>query len=100
MDLQKDIDALDNDPNAPRDSHVDSLLAQFRQALNRGDLRASYFDGIWRVNSSVKKALALCRRFGRWGQSQSHHPIDLDTLPRRQFSAADGVILQLLISPA
>jgi len=89
--LRQEIETLYADPNALRDQRIERLLADFREALNQGEVRAAEFDGCWKPNEWVKKALSLCTRFGRLSQAGPGAPIDLDTLPRRQLSAADGV---------
>ncbi|HZS49382.1 MAG TPA: hypothetical protein VFA54_00865 [Bryobacterales bacterium] len=91
LSLEAEIEEIYADSEAKRDARIDQLLTTFRQGLNRGEIRAAVFDGRWKTNVWVKKALSLCVRFGRLTQSAAGAPIDLDTLPRREFSLEDGV---------
>lgn len=93
LDLQAEIEAIHADPTIQRDNRVERLLAAFRQAVNRGEARAAVFDGGWKVNTWVKKGIALSARFGRLSEDGAGSAIDLDTLPRKRFSIEDGVRL-------
>ncbi len=89
--LQRSIEALYDDPQAQRNHDVESLLAEVRQHLNTGEVRSATFEQHWTVNQWVRKALTLHVRFGQLAQAGPGDPIDLDLVPRRQFTIADGV---------
>jgi len=92
LDLRADIEAVYADSAVERNTKIDELLAAFRLALNQGTVRAAEFDGSnWKVNTWIKKGLALCVRFGRLCQIGIGLPIDLDTLHRRQLTVQDQV---------
>jgi len=90
--MQAEIESLYSDPAAHRDERVTRVLADLRQALNAGLARAAEPAGQgWKTNIWVKKGMTLCARFGRLSQDGPGLPVDLDTLPRRAFTLADGV---------
>jgi len=91
-DLQAQIEAIYADPSAVRDERTLGVLAKFRQALARGEIRAAELNGeTWSCNVWVRKGLALCIRFGRLSRSLAGSSIDLDTLPVRQFTLDDRI---------
>ena len=66
--MQKQIEAVfDNKPSAYTEEHF-ALFAQFKQALNEGQIRSAEPDAStatgWRVNAWVKKGILLGMRLG------------------------------------
>jgi 2,3,4,5-tetrahydropyridine-2-carboxylate N-succinyltransferase len=76
-----------------------ALVADFRAALSRGEIRAAEPDGStptgWRVNTWVKQGILLAFRAGALADVSADHGrwpfFDKDTLPLRRFSTADNV---------
>ena len=76
-----------------------TAIAQFRQALNAGEIRAAEPDpvqpGGWRVNGWVKKGILLGFRIGSivdMSIDPNRQPFfDKSTYPVHKFSPADGV---------
>jgi 2,3,4,5-tetrahydropyridine-2,6-dicarboxylate N-succinyltransferase len=90
--LQSQIETIYNNATLERDESVLEALANFRQGLNRGEIRAAEWNGkAWNANAWVKKGLALCARFGRLTSAPSGPAIDLDTLPLRRFTEDDRI---------
>jgi 2,3,4,5-tetrahydropyridine-2-carboxylate N-succinyltransferase len=72
-----------------------ALFAEFKAALNCGAVRAAYRteDGVWRVNSWVKRGILLGFRMGELVE-MSAGPLrffDKHTYPVRQMTIADNV---------
>jgi 2,3,4,5-tetrahydropyridine-2,6-dicarboxylate N-succinyltransferase len=89
--LQRSVEALYDNPQAQRNHDVETLLAEVRRRLNTGAVRSVTFEQHWTVNQWVRKALTLHVRFGQLAQPAPDGPIDLDLVPRRQFTIGDGV---------
>ena len=97
--LQSQIEALfDAPPASYREEHFE-LFRTFKNALNRGEIRAAEPDSSsptgWRVNAWVKKGILLGFRMGAivdMSLDARRQPFfDKSTYPVRGFSAADGV---------
>ncbi|MCS7041948.1 MAG: 2,3,4,5-tetrahydropyridine-2,6-dicarboxylate N-succinyltransferase [Bryobacteraceae bacterium] len=97
--MQEQIEALfDNPPEQYQPDHF-ALFASFRDALNRGLVRAAEPDAAapsgWRVNAWVKKGILLGFRMGTlvdMSIDASRQPwFDRSTWPVRRLSPADGV---------
>jgi len=97
--LQTQIEALfDSSPSAYTAEHH-SLFASFKEALNRGTIRAAEPDPSsltgWRTIAWVKKGILLGFRMGSvvdMSLDSAKFPFfDKSTYPLHQFSAADGV---------
>jgi len=97
--LQSQIEALfDAPPASYREEHFE-LFRTFKNALNRGGIRAAEPDSSsptgWRVNAWVKKGILLGFRMGAivdMSLDARRQPFfDKSTYPVRGFSAADGV---------
>ena len=89
--LRTQIEAMYADRALERSTSIDETLAAFRDALNRGEVRAAHWDAEWKTNIWVKKGLAVLARLGRLVSSQTGAAIDLDTLPARRLSVGDGL---------
>lgn len=90
--LQAEIESIYSNAAATVDERVGRILADFRQGLNQGAIRAAEPNGqSWNANVWVKKGLALCARLGRLSQAAPDSPIELDTLPQRTFTLEDRV---------
>jgi 2,3,4,5-tetrahydropyridine-2,6-dicarboxylate N-succinyltransferase len=97
--LQADIEALfDLKPEPYTEEHL-RLFASFKEALNRGDVRAAEPDAAaasgWRVNAWVKKGVLLGFRMGAL-VDMSVDPVrqpffDKATYPVKRLSTADAV---------
>ena len=73
-----------------------ALFAEFKAALNRGDIRAAERngDGRWETNSWVKRGILLGFRMGSIVDMSAESGLqflDKDTYPIRKFSLADRV---------
>src|SRR2546425_922647 len=73
-----------------------SLFEEFKQALNRGEIRAAEkkADGDWRVNSWVKQGILLGFRMGAITDMSAGSGLrffDKDTYPLRPMTVADNV---------
>lgn len=73
-----------------------SLFAEFKRALNRGEVRAAERDdaGAWRVNQWVKQGILLGFRMGRlvdMSVGEALHFFDKGTYPIRPMTVADNV---------
>ena len=97
--IEKLFDNLfENPPSEYTKEHLD-LFREFKDSLNRGEVRAAEPDAIsatgWRVNAWVKKGILLGFRMGairdmttgQGGQSF----FDKSTYPLREISISDGV---------
>jgi 2,3,4,5-tetrahydropyridine-2-carboxylate N-succinyltransferase len=89
--LQTALEALCGQPE--RNAASLGLLAEFRAAMNRGDVRAAVKTGEgWRAVEWVKSALFLHSLLGvPAAVTPSGEHWELDTLPRRRFNAEDHV---------
>ena len=105
--LQPRIEHLFNEPPTRYADEHFRLFSEFKQSLNRGEIRAAEpDDGVrsgWRVNAWVKQGILLGFRMGtivemptdsaegisRNGARQTF--VDKSTYPVRRLSAADGV---------
>lgn len=89
---------FDNPPTDYTAEHF-ALFAQFKQALNRGEIRAANPDpsapGGWRAEPWVKKGILLGFRMGKitdMSLDVRKQPFfDKSTYPPREISAADGI---------
>jgi len=97
--MQTEIEQLfDNKPPIYTPEHFD-LFYQFKQKLNRGEVRAAQPDASakngWRVTPWVKKGILLGLRMGTivdMSIDRSRQPyFDKATFPVRQFTVDDGV---------
>ena len=81
--------------NPSRDLESLGLLADFRDALNRGEVRAaSPADGGWTVHPWVRRGLLLHAALGEIGEqleARGAQAFDYDTLPMRRFRKEDRV---------
>jgi 2,3,4,5-tetrahydropyridine-2-carboxylate N-succinyltransferase len=93
------IERLFDEPPASYTKEHLQLFREFKDAVNRGEVRAAEPDAAsstgWRVNAWVKKALLLGFRMGAI-QDMSVHPraqpfFDKSTYPLRKMSASDGI---------
>lgn len=97
-DLQQRIEALADAGRTAFTPADQALFAEFREALNRGEVRAAERapDGAWRVNAWVKRGILLGFRMGVLVDMSANGvgPLrffDKDTLPLRRLSVSDGV---------
>jgi len=72
------------------------VFESFKQALNRGEVRAAERDtsGAWRVNSWVKRGILAGFRMGALADMSAHASLrffDKDTYPVRPTTVAEGV---------
>ena len=72
------------------------VFEAFKQALNRGEVRAAERgeDGRWRVNSWVKSGILVGFRMGALADMSAHASLrffDKDTYPVRPTTIMDGV---------
>jgi 2,3,4,5-tetrahydropyridine-2,6-dicarboxylate N-succinyltransferase len=97
--LPSQIEALfDSPPSSYQAEHFE-LFQKFKDALNRGEVRAAEPDAAcptgWRVNPWVKKGILLGFRMGQMADMSidaSRQPFfDKSTYPVRRFTAEDGV---------
>ena len=97
--LQDQIEALFDSPPSVYTAEHHALFASFKDALNRGSVRAAEPDPSsptgWRVNAWVKKGILLGFRMGSivdMSLDAAKLPFfDKSTYPLQQFSAADGI---------
>jgi 2,3,4,5-tetrahydropyridine-2-carboxylate N-succinyltransferase len=97
--LQKQIEDLFDAPPAAYSVEHHALFASFKDALNRGAIRAAEPDPAsptgWRVNAWVKKGILLGFRMGSvvdMSVDASRLPFfDKSTYPLHSFSSADGI---------
>jgi len=93
--LQESIEALSRSPSPERTEANLHLLAEFRAALNRGDIRVAEPAGEqWKTNVWVKQGLILHLVMGLMRELScdgSAGTFELDTLPPRQFTLQDRV---------
>jgi 2,3,4,5-tetrahydropyridine-2-carboxylate N-succinyltransferase len=97
--LQADIEALfDQKPDTYTEGHF-RLFESFKEALNRGEVRAAQSDAAaasgWRVNAWVKKGVLLGFRMGAlvdMSVDPARQPFfDKATYPVKRLSVADAV---------
>jgi len=85
------------DPGAWDRPSLIALLREFKDALNRGEVRsAESRNGTWSANAWVKKGIMLCFRAGTTKPAGTAGPFsffDRDTMAVRQFTVDDGVRL-------
>src|SRR6201990_3212482 len=72
------------------------IFESFKQALNRGEVRAAERneDGVWRVNSWVKRGILAGFRMGALADMSAHASLrffDKDPFPVRPTTILDGV---------
>jgi 2,3,4,5-tetrahydropyridine-2-carboxylate N-succinyltransferase len=97
--LPSEIEPLFENPPAEYTEAHFRLFSEFKQALNRGDIRAAEPDSSthsgWRTNSWVKKGILLGFRMGviiDMSIDAARQPfIDKSTYPPRAIATADGI---------
>src|SRR6202161_2183193 len=97
--LPSQIEKLFDHPPAEYEEEHFELFDRFKQALNRGEVRAAEPDASaktgWRVNAWVKKGILLGFRMGAivdMSIDRAKQPFfDKSTFPVRAFSAESGV---------
>ena len=97
--MQKEIDALFDNPPASYSPEHFALFARFKDALNKGQARAAEPDAStptgWRVNPWVKKAILLGFRMGAlvdMSVDTAKQPFfDKATYPVKRLDAGSGV---------
>lgn len=97
--LQQKIENLFDEPPAQYGEEHLRLFREFKDALNRGEVRAAEPDGAsptgWRVNAWVKKGILLGFRMGAvvdMSIDAARQPfIDKSTYPTRAVTPADGI---------
>lgn len=97
MSLEDRITALLATGRPQRTPETLALLAEFRAALNRGEIRVAEPDGErWRVNVWVRKGIFLHIPLGVLQDTSSNRSggsFELDTFPTRTFRVEDKVRL-------
>jgi 2,3,4,5-tetrahydropyridine-2-carboxylate N-succinyltransferase len=97
--IEKLFDNLfENPPSEYTKEHFD-LFREFKESLNRGELRAAEPDALsgtgWRVNAWVKKGILLGFRMGAIHEMTSglggQSFFDKSTYPLRKISISDGI---------
>ena len=97
MSLEETIDALFDSGAPERTDENLALLAEFRQLLNKGEIRVAEpkpEDDTWIIHLWVKKGILLHSALGKLTDATpdgSGRHFELDTLPQRKFSAEDNV---------
>jgi len=94
-----DIERLFDNPSAPVTQEHFEVFGRFKEALNRGEVRAAEPDASsksgWRVNTWVKKGILLGFRIAGivdWSIVRQRQPwFDKATYPVKQFEATAGV---------
>lgn len=97
--MQQEIEALFGHPPAEYTSEHHALFARFKEALNRGDIRAAEPDASattgWRVNAWVKQGILIGFRMGAivdMSINANKQPwFDKATYPVRVIGAESGV---------
>jgi 2,3,4,5-tetrahydropyridine-2-carboxylate N-succinyltransferase len=97
--LQKQIEDLFDAPPSAYSVEHHALFASFKDALNRGAIRAAEPDPAsptgWRVNAWVKKGILLGFRIGSIVDMSVDAPklpfFDKSTYPLHSFSSSDGI---------
>ena len=99
MTLEEKINRLAECERPERSEENLRLLGEFREALNRGEIRvAEPFGQEWKLNVWVKKGLLLHLTMGLLNdvsENGSGVNFDLDTLPARRFRLDEGVRVPL-----
>lgn len=95
MELAEKIQQLfDNSPEQFTDEHY-ALFDQFKEKLNRGEIRAAEkVDGRWKVNTWVKSGILLGFRLGRvedFSSGQQLRFFDKHTYPLKNITLESGV---------
>lgn len=96
MPLREEIEALAARGTAPFLDADRNLFAEFKAALNRGEIRAAEKDAVgkWSVNSWVKQGILLGFRLGVLVDMSGNGPLrflDKDTYPVHPLTTADEV---------
>lgn len=99
--VTREIERLFDEPPAQYTEEHFRLFAAFKDALNRGEVRAAEPDPAsksgWRANAWVKKGILLGFRMGAVvdmsGNSSPQPFLDKSTYPLRSLTLADGVRL-------
>src|SRR6267142_4502347 len=96
MQLREQIEALAAQPNKEFTAADRATFAEFKRALNRGEIRAAERtpDGEWRANSWVKQGILLGFRMGSTIDMSADRGLpffDKDTFPLRPMTVEDNV---------
>ena len=96
MSLRERLEALASAGRPGYTDHDRALLAEFRAALSRGEIRAAEREasGAWRVNHWVKRGILLGFRMGTVTDMSAGPTLrffDKDTWPVRPTGVGDGV---------
>jgi 2,3,4,5-tetrahydropyridine-2-carboxylate N-succinyltransferase len=96
MPLREAIEAINSRDGSQFSAEDRALFAEFKDALNRGEIRAAERqpDGRWNVNTWVKKGILLGFRMGQLVDMSQLLPLrffDKDTYPVRPMTVADNV---------
>src|SRR5580704_9255762 len=97
--LPQQIERLFDEPPAPYSEEHSRLFREFKDAINRGEVRAAEPDAAsptgWRVNAWVKKGILLGFRMGAivdMSIDAARQPFfDKSTYPVKKIAADDGV---------
>ena len=94
MDLSERIQQLfDNPPEKPDEQHF-ALFKEFKRQLNDGEIRAAErVDGVWQVNTWVKRGILLGFRLGKlenFSINDGFRYFDKHTYPLKHFNIDDG----------
>src|SRR5271165_4038710 len=97
--LPQQIERLFDEPPAHYNEEHFRLFREFKDAVNRGDVRAAELDAAspsgWRVNAWVKKGILLGFRMGTvvdMSIDPARQPwLDKSTFPLKQFTTASGI---------
>src|ERR1051325_3451566 len=95
MSLREQVEEL-FEKSGEFDSKDREVFESFKQALNRGEVRAAERaeGGEWRVNSWVKRGILTGFRMGALADMSAHASLrffDKDTYPVRQTTLMEGV---------
>jgi len=97
MELQFRIEELFDNPKKEYNAADERLFTQFKQALNRGEIRAAEkIRGNWAVHTWIKKGILLGFRIGKIIEmpgTPATNFYDKSTYPEKRFSADDQVRL-------
>lgn len=96
MRLSEEIEALAASEKKSFTDRERALFAEFKRALNRGEVRAAERDdeGAWRVNPWVKRGILLGFRMGSlvdMSVGEALHFFDKNTYPIRPMTVSDNV---------
>jgi 2,3,4,5-tetrahydropyridine-2,6-dicarboxylate N-succinyltransferase len=84
-----------NPSQVERESYQEDVFAEFKQALNSGEIRAAaLIDGSWRANPWVKMGILLGFRMGvlrNYAINDDFRYFDKHTFPLKRLSLDDGV---------